>query len=438
MCVCALGWYSFALETNCQARGICSWPQPLGNNTQKESQYCYTLSIKSRHWFKFRQRSVGGRAATHNAATVERATSKDARMMNTPSESSNGSAFTPVLSPKSTTPDKDREAFHWRTPVSHGAAMNFVPPPHLWSTWAPYPAAMEHPLVSGSSPLWPSPLCAFGGANYSSFFKERMYRLSACSEEEKPSHSYIGLIAEAILSSPEEKLILSDIYNYILSHYHYFRNKGTGWRNSIRHNLSLNDCFMKAGRSPNGKGHFWAINPLYYDDFRRGDFRRRRTQKRSPKSRRSSAETKTDEGNAAKPEELVEEEKVSTEADKVISSSPKPDGSADSVEEKPAEATDEGKPATPEKGPEAPPVSTEKNKSFDVESILAPESNQRENLVLSFLPRPYSGAPVLCSPCTGYSNPEFVPGSPYERGTTPFFTYAESPRYPLFPYRIAC
>ncbi|XP_053636359.2 hepatocyte nuclear factor 3-gamma-like [Cherax quadricarinatus] len=99
-------------------------------------------------------------------------------------------------------------------------------------------------------------------------------------EEPKPQHSYIGLIAMAILSSPEKKLVLSDIYQYILDHYPYFRSRGPGWRNSIRHNLSLNDCFVKAGRSANGKGHYWAIHPANIDDFRRGDFRRRRAQRR--------------------------------------------------------------------------------------------------------------------------------------------------------------
>jgi hypothetical protein len=52
-------------------------------------------------------------------------------------------------------------------------------------------------------------------------------------EEPKPSYSYIGLIAMAILSSPEQKLVLSDIYQWILDHYAYFRARGPGWRNSI-------------------------------------------------------------------------------------------------------------------------------------------------------------------------------------------------------------
>jgi len=99
-------------------------------------------------------------------------------------------------------------------------------------------------------------------------------------EEPKPSQSYIGLIAMAILSSKERKLVLSDIYQWILDHYAYFRYRGPGWRNSIRHNLSLNDCFVKAGRSANGKGHYWAIHPANVDDFERGDFRRRRAQRK--------------------------------------------------------------------------------------------------------------------------------------------------------------
>ena len=100
-------------------------------------------------------------------------------------------------------------------------------------------------------------------------------------DDEKPTQSYIGLISKAILSSPQQKLVLGDIYNYILTNYPYFRNKGPGWRNSIRHNLSLNDCFVKMGRSPNGKGHFWAINPINYDDFSRGEYKRKRASRRN-------------------------------------------------------------------------------------------------------------------------------------------------------------
>ncbi|XP_068030007.1 forkhead box protein L2-like [Anomalospiza imberbis] len=97
---------------------------------------------------------------------------------------------------------------------------------------------------------------------------------------DKPAQSYIALISTAILSSPEKKLLLSDIYQWIMDNYPYFKNKEKSWRNSVRHNLSLNECFVKAGRSDNGKGHFWAIHPANLEDFAKGDYHRRRARRR--------------------------------------------------------------------------------------------------------------------------------------------------------------
>ncbi|KAI1701336.1 forkhead domain-containing protein [Ditylenchus destructor] len=99
----------------------------------------------------------------------------------------------------------------------------------------------------------------------------------------KPPHSYIGLIAMAILSGEEQQMTLAEIYQWIENNYAYFRWRGatvaaSGWRNSIRHNLSLNECFVKAGRASNGKGHYWQIHPANIDDFRRSDFRRKQAQ----------------------------------------------------------------------------------------------------------------------------------------------------------------
>ncbi|GAA33262.2 forkhead box protein J3 [Clonorchis sinensis] len=89
-----------------------------------------------------------------------------------------------------------------------------------------------------------------------------------------------GLIAKAILSTEARRMILSEIYQWIQSNYPYFRTRGPGWRNSIRHNLSLNDCFIKVGRAANGKGHYWGIHPANISDFLAGDFRRRRAQRK--------------------------------------------------------------------------------------------------------------------------------------------------------------
>ncbi|ELT88612.1 hypothetical protein CAPTEDRAFT_82802, partial [Capitella teleta] len=91
----------------------------------------------------------------------------------------------------------------------------------------------------------------------------------------KPPHSYIALISMAILSSRDRKLVLSDIYSYIMDKYPFYNNQDRAWRNSIRHNLSLNECFVKAGRADNGKGNYWAIHVACVEDFAKGDYRRR-------------------------------------------------------------------------------------------------------------------------------------------------------------------
>ena len=101
-----------------------------------------------------------------------------------------------------------------------------------------------------------------GSPFYQPFFQ--VIILHHSKHDDKPTQPYIDPIGKAILSSSQQTLELSDIYDYIQANYPYFRDRGTGWRNSIRHNLSLNDCFVKVGRSPNGKGHFWAINPINY------------------------------------------------------------------------------------------------------------------------------------------------------------------------------
>ena len=100
-------------------------------------------------------------------------------------------------------------------------------------------------------------------------------------KDSKPCHSYVALISRAILSCPEKLMVLSDIYQHVMDNYSYYNNGQRAWRNSIRHNLSLNECFMKAGRAENGKGHYWCIHPSCLEDFTKGDYRRRHARRRA-------------------------------------------------------------------------------------------------------------------------------------------------------------
>uniref|UniRef100_A0A4W5MHP6 Forkhead box Q1a n=1 Tax=Hucho hucho TaxID=62062 RepID=A0A4W5MHP6_9TELE len=95
----------------------------------------------------------------------------------------------------------------------------------------------------------------------------------------KPPYSYIALIAMAIRDSTSGRLTLAEINDYLMKKFPFFRGSYTGWRNSVRHNLSLNDCFLKVLRDPSrpwGKDNYWMLNPQSEYTFADGVFRRRR------------------------------------------------------------------------------------------------------------------------------------------------------------------
>ncbi|XP_049624150.1 forkhead box protein N4, partial [Suncus etruscus] len=161
---------------------------------------------------------------------------------------------------------------------SHGAPMSPFP------TGAPARAQAAAvlqggpPLYSPTSPRqFQLPLgtqqCPPGGLYGSPFGVCPPYsqpRVAALSSQDlhpkhypKPIYSYSCLIAMALKSSKTGSLPVSEIYSFMKEHFPYFKTAPDGWKNSVRHNLSLNKCFEKVENRMGGssrKGCLWALN----------------------------------------------------------------------------------------------------------------------------------------------------------------------------------
>lgn len=98
----------------------------------------------------------------------------------------------------------------------------------------------------------------------------------------KPALTLSCLIFMALTESPNECLPVREIYEWIEAHFAYYRTcSNTGWKSSIRHNLSFSKCFSKMNRaelvvqtrkngggalkskhgSSGGGGTYWKVNP---------------------------------------------------------------------------------------------------------------------------------------------------------------------------------
>ncbi|XP_009645277.1 hepatocyte nuclear factor 3-beta [Egretta garzetta] len=115
----------------------------------------------------------------------------------------------------------------------------------------------------------------YGQSNLNRSRDPKTYRRSYT--HAKPPYSYISLITMAIQQSPNKMLTLSEIYQWIMDLFPFYRQNQQRWQNSIRHSLSFNDCFLKVPRSPDkpGKGSFWTLHPDSGNMFENGCYLRR-------------------------------------------------------------------------------------------------------------------------------------------------------------------
>ncbi|XP_014681615.1 PREDICTED: forkhead box protein D3-like [Priapulus caudatus] len=97
----------------------------------------------------------------------------------------------------------------------------------------------------------------------------------------KPPFSYAQLLFMAMSAQGvgKQKLLLAEIYQFIMDNFIYYKTADPTWQNSVRHTLSLNRCFIRYPRENNrpGKGGYWTLNPQFVDVLENGVIRRKKS-----------------------------------------------------------------------------------------------------------------------------------------------------------------
>ena len=99
-------------------------------------------------------------------------------------------------------------------------------------------------------------------------------------KQKKPAETYVSMIAKAMLANGLQRMSLTDLYTKIEELFPYYKTSTITWRNAVRHNLSINECFVKAGRADSGRGFYWTIHPSCVEVFKNGKYKRREARRR--------------------------------------------------------------------------------------------------------------------------------------------------------------
>ncbi|TPX16342.1 uncharacterized protein E0L32_003991 [Thyridium curvatum] len=90
-----------------------------------------------------------------------------------------------------------------------------------------------HPMMMGPAPPFDTRAGSVAGT------------ASAAAEADEP---YAQLIFKAFMSVPTHAMTIQELYQWFRDNTNKAKGQGQGWQNSIRHNLSMNDAFIKRER----------------------------------------------------------------------------------------------------------------------------------------------------------------------------------------------
>ncbi|XP_066998796.1 uncharacterized protein [Anabrus simplex] len=84
----------------------------------------------------------------------------------------------------------------------------------------------------------------------------KIYKASPYTSK-KPPFTYTELIEQALHERGE--LTVSGIYSWISERFPFYKANDDRWKNSVRHNLSINPHFRKGSKAHQGAGHLWRV-----------------------------------------------------------------------------------------------------------------------------------------------------------------------------------
>lgn len=203
----------------------------------------------------------------------------------------------PPLPGASTSPSASGDAAVAIDPLlagpSSASALPAPAPPLV--VYGPHTATGQPPLPPRAPPYTPAPMPP--GAPPTRAAQDHLFA--------KPPYTYASLIAQACMGSPELKMTLSEIYDWINERWPYFKDHQPGWQvsfdslcrstrreqgyklisvlpvlshqNSVRHNLTPARGFLKIDRleGEKGKGAFWTLDPGQREGFDGYTFRKK-------------------------------------------------------------------------------------------------------------------------------------------------------------------